>query len=677
VIRSGGRAAPPLVWTALAMAALLIWTERSPAQEGAPNEWEIPDTVFAAQPPRAPITYFTTYDLNVSRSVWSQMLSYGHTGRRVSFGVDANMNTLQPVRGLETEGRDGSITGRLQVRATQKWLWSVDGLFDMSSNEDPRSSTQRRQNKVQLRTQYSTPILPGLSGTALLFTELQQEQGLSRKTLPPDTLARDSTYTSGRRDGVSGTLKWSPAPWLDVTGLGSGNWNHLTTNTRQLKYLPVGPRSPHPPFVPPRYPDLGGGLALVGSTLDTTQAPTGDERFETSAFYRGIPRTTVGTVLKSRTGTQTMYVPRRRGQDTLSWYDRTASVRIEHTPVPGSQLLVEGSVAQAFREYKLQENFNSLGRTHAASVNFFSYQLAGRMAAGFQLTRVRNDRQSTQNGLVINRAMNASAARRITDRLWLEGAGTLSLYSRRYDNPLADKDDLRGYANVGGGYRVSSRCSTAVHFSVTRAHTVSIAAASAAENNVQTSYQMDAVLRLQFSPTLLLQQNYQINANYFIYDFDFQEGRNSLTRIRRIDTVVSDSLFDFAILRLTHNFFAQDRGSYARSEEDGPRKYAVSLDLYVQNVSVMLGIRPFPGVVLNATQSLGNTRTYTYGPPTTGNRNRWNLNLGAQVDRTLPGELTLQGSIQHIGEYTEAEEDLPRRDEVDYWLAGASLTKNF
>jgi hypothetical protein len=590
------------------------------------------------------------------------MLSYGHTGRRVSFGVDANMNTLQPVRGLETEGRDGNIAGRLQVRATQKWLWSVDGLFDMSSNEDPRSSTQRRQNKVQLRTQYSTPILPGLSGTALLFTELQQQQGLSRKTLPPDTLARDSTYTSGRRDGVSGTLKWTPAPWLDVTGLGSGNWNHLTTNTRQRKYLPIGP---------------GEGSTLVGDSLDTTETPTGDERFETSAFYRGIPRTTVGTVLKSRTGTQTMYAFTRRGQDTLSWYDRSASVRIEHTPVPGSQLLVEGSVAQAFREYQLQKNFNSLGRTHTASVNFFSYQLASRMAAGFQLTRVRNDRQVTQNGLVINRAMNASAAKRITGRLWLEGAGTLSLYSRRYDNPLADKDDLRGYANVGGGYRVSSRCSTAVHFSVTRAHAVSIAAASAAENNVQTSYQMDAVLRLQFTPTLLLYQNYQINANYFIYDFEFQEARNSLTRIRRIDTVVSDSLFPFAVLRLTHNFFALDRGSYARSEEDDPRRYAVSLESYVQNVSVMLGVRPFPGVVLNATQSLGNTRNYTYGPTTTNNRNRWNLNLGAQVDRTLPGDLMLQGSIQHIGEYTEPEGDLPRLDEVDYWLAGASLTKNF
>jgi len=79
-----------------------------------------------------------------------------------------------------------------------------------------------------------------------------------------------------------------------------------------------------------------------------------------------------------------------------------------------------------------------------------------------------------------------------------------------------------------------------------------------------------------------------------------------------------------------------------------------------------------------ATQSLGNSRNYFYAPraPET-NRNRWNLNLTATIDRTLPGDLNLQGSVQRIGEYTEADEKLPRRDEVNYWLAVASLQKNF
>ena len=649
-----------IITVAMWLVACIVHPTSARAQATEEN-WEIPDTVFAEQP-HSPINYFTNYDLNVSRSYWMQSLSYNRTGKRVSFGVDAGMNVLQPVRGLETEGKDGSIAGRLNVRATNRWLWSLDGLFDMSSNEDPRSSTKRRQNKVQLRTQYSSTLFRGLSCTGLAFTELQQEQGLSQKSIPPDTLARDSTYTSGRRDGVSGTLRWTPSPWLDVTAVGAGNWNHLSTDTRQRKYLPV----------------VTGGSSLVQDSLNTSETPTGDERYQAVASYRGIPKTTVTTMLRSRNGTQTMYAFTRRGLDTLSWYDRAANMKIEHMPVPGGQLTLEGTISQAFREYQLQNNFNSLGRTHSASANFFIYRPVSRVNAGFEVSRVQNDRQITQNGLVINRAMNASGARKISGRLWLEGAGTLSLFSRRYDNPVSDRDDLRGYANVGGGYLVSSRCSTAVHFSVTRAHAVAIDASAASENNIQTSYQMDASLRLQVSRTFQILQNYQINANYFIYDFEFNEDRNSLTRIRRIDTVLTDSLFEFAILRLTHNFLAQDRGSYTRSEEDGQRRYGVSQESYVQNLSFTVGVRPLSGIVLSATQSLGNTRNYFYAPVTPATtRNRWNLNLGASVDRTLPGDLVLQGTIQHIGEYTEADETLPRRDEVDYWLAGATLQKSF
>lgn len=642
--------------TAWMMSLAISWTTGARAQE----EWENPDSAFA-EGPRSPINYFTSYDLNVSRSSWSQTLSYNHFGQRVSYGADATMNTLQPIRGLETEGKDGSIATRLGIRATNAWLWNVDGLFDMSSNEDPRSSTRRRQNKVQLRTQYSETFFSGLRVSGSAYSELQQEQGLSRKALVADTLARDSTYTSGRRDGISGNLRWAPGPWLEVTGLGTGNWNHLTTKTYQRKFAPVET----------------GGSELVGDSLNTSVTPTGDERYEATALFRGIPRTTVWTSLRSKNGSQTMYAFTRRGLDTLSWVDRSANLRIEHSPMENGSFSLEASVARVFRQYSLQKNFNSLGLTHSGSAGFVLFRPASRMQAGFQLTRVRNERQISQNGEILNRALNLGGARRITSRLWLDGTGNASLYSRRYEIPAADRDDQRLYANVGGSYRVSSACSTAVHFSATRTHAVAIDAQAAAENNVQTSYQMDAMLRLQVSRTFLIHQNYTINANYFIYDFDFQEGRNSLTRIRRIDTFLSDSLFGFAIVRFTHNFLATDRGSYTRSVEDGPRKYGVSQESYLQNVSVTLGVRPFRGLSLNATQSLGNSRNYFYNPSTTSGQNRWNLNMGAQIDHTFSGGLALQGSIQHIGEFTEQDDRSGPLYEVDYWLAGASLMKSF
>jgi len=185
---------------------------------------------------------------------------------------------------------------------------------------------------------------------------------------------------------------------------------------------------------------------------------------------------------------------------------------------------------------------------------------------------------------------------------------------------------------------------------------------------------MDALLNVKVSKTLSVVQNYQINANYLIYDYD--EPRNTLTRIRRIDTTLSDSMFSFGFIRLTHNFFFQDRGSYTRDAGQDARTYSVAQQLYQQNVGVTLGVRPVPGISLSATQSLANTRNYFPSGSST-NRNRWNLNLSGVVDRDLPGDMTLHGSVQHIGEYTERPSYLPSAEMVDYWLAGATFTKSF
>src|SRR5262249_54483581 len=152
----------------------------------------------------------------------------------------------------------------------------------------------------------------------------------------------------------------------------------------------------------------------------------------------------------------------------------------------------------------------------------------------------------------------------------------------------------------------------------------------------------------------------QINANYLIYDYD--EKRNTLNRIRRIDTNLIDSLFTFATIRLTHNFFFQDRGSYTRPGEDVSREYFVDQQSYAQNLSVALNIRLMDGVIANATQSLSNFRSYFRAPAPSTNRNRWNLNLGVTIDRELPGELRLNGVVQRIGEYTERPGPAPPLD---------------
>lgn len=653
------------------------WAAHARAQDEGVDQ-TIPDSLFV-QRSTEPVSYFTTYNRDLSAGVWSQTLSYNHNSRRYAFGLSGSSNTTQGLRGLSIQGLAGDLGGSFTVKATNRWLLALEGRGNMNSSEDDRSKTTRRQSRLQLRTQYSFNPRPNLSGVGILFGELQRDNSLGSRTIPgqqrvvidstvapPDTTtylghaSRDSSFTTGLRDGLSGSLHWTPAVWMDVTGAGGVTSTNSETKTLTHDYWSLNP---------------GAGATLSTDSLGISTAPTGDQRVNLRAAYTGIRRTMMSVEVQNLNTDQEYFSITKRGQERLAYGDRTGKFHLENTPIASAQFTIDASLGHSDREYKLQKNLNSLVKTASISTNFMMYKTESRASLGFEVGRTQNDRQITQNGLVLDRVLTAGAAKRISRRLWLDGNGSLTLFSRLYEDSVSDRDDIRGYGSLGGGYRVSDRCSTTVHFSTTRAHAVAIDASSSGGNNVQTTYQMDATLSLLVARTFQILQNYQINANYQIYDYD--EPRNTLTRIQRIDTVLSDSLFSFGFIRLVHNFFFQDRGGFSAQDEGGGRVYVVSQQLYQQNLSATVGIRPFRGIVLTATQSLANSRTYLITPPLDTNRNRWNLNLGATVDRPLPGDMTLSGSIQHIGEFTELPKDLPSVEQVNYWIATVQFGKDF
>ncbi len=663
---------------ALALLTGFLFAGRAAAQDVDENGQPIPDSLFISRN-YEPVSYVTTYNRDLSAGLWTQSLSYNHNTRRYAFGLTGSSNTTEGLRGLSTQGIAGNLGGNFTFKATNRWLWALDARANMNSTEDDRSKTDRRQSRLQLRTQYAFNASSNFSGVGILFGELQGDNSLGTRTIPgqqltvidssgaqPDTTiynshaSRDSSFTSGFRDGLTGSIHWTPAKWLDVTGMGAATSITSKTKTLTHDYWAFNP---------------GEGAALTTDSLGISNAPNGDQRFNVKTSYTGIRRTTMSLEVRNTNSDQEFFSLAKRGQEHLAYGDRGAVFHFENMPMTSAVFSIDGSVGRSNREYTLQNNLNSLVKTGSISTNFMVYRTESRVSLGFEVGRTRNDRQITQNGLVLDRALTAGGAKRVTRRLWLDGTGSLTLFSRIYDDSVSDRDDIRGYGSLGGGYHVSDRCSTTVHFSTTRAHAVAIDASASGGNNVQSTYQMDATLNLLLSRTFTILQNYQLNANYQIYDYD--EPRNTLTRIRRIDTVLMDSLFSFGSLRLTHNFFFQDRGGYSQQVEGGDRIYVIAQQLYQQNLSVTVGIRPFQGIVLTATQSLANTRTYITTPAASTNRNRWNLNVGATVDRPLPGDMTLQGMIQHIGEYTELPKNLPSVDQIDYWIAQVQFTKDF
>src|SRR6185436_1162717 len=123
----------------------------------------------------------------------------------------------------------------------------------------------------------------------------------------------------------------------------------------------------------------------------------------------------------------------------------------------------------------------------------------------------------------------------------------------------------------------------------------------------------------------------------------------------------------FATLQLTHNFLFRDFGSFSKPPGGSDRVYRVASHTYVQTVSATINVRPANGMLLFATQSLSNTRVQSFGPTTINNR--WNLSLGATVNRTILGNGDLNGTVQHIEAYDERMLPTDARNAQDDWIA--------
>ena len=677
---------------ALALLAVLLFPPGAPAQEGEGSEGlGTPDSVFEEQT-HNPISWQSNYNRDRATGTWMQTLAYGMSRGRVTFDLTGSATNVDDILRAGVGGQSGNLAATLNLRLRPRWVFGARGRFTSDKFGQTTSGTRQRTDRVHLHTQYSATPLRNVTLSALLSTEFQQDRSLSFRPIlsgfhvdssaaPPDSYRvyaqRDSSVLEGRLDGASAQLDWKPVTWMGATLLANGSRSRPVTRTFQTEHTIPPSGSGQRDFTasePPHRNPIDN--SLLQGRLSLTR-------------LRGLR-----TVLSlKRLETEEEYYDRLlRGQERSALNQRAASLQAVGHPLPGLELSASGTVSRTLKEFRLRRTSTSLVTSRDADLYGIYARPESRASLRVQLSRARNDRQTAQNGLILSRFVTATAARRVSSRLWLDGMGSASLFSYRYDypagaEPLAnDRDNARAAFNLGGGYRVSDRCSTTVHFSSDRSHAVAVGAGASSNNLVQTNYQMNATLSLRPTRRLVIEQGYLLSAVYQIYDY--LEERNILSRIKRIDTTVTDSLLPFLGLGLTHNFLFRDVGPFVPDTPGGKRLFTVTTETYQQNLAVKLGLRPARGVLAFATQNLTNTRDYQLSANTQSVSNRWTLTLGGELRRELPGNANLEATVQRIGAYTERPSEcggpnppascaVYDRREEDYWLVTAALQKEF
>jgi hypothetical protein len=639
------------------------------AQEEDQGLFAVPDTVFEAVSQPGP-SYDTVYDRDRSRSNWTQTLGYSRSERRTALSLSGNMTT-QDFLSFPNRVTLGGFDGHLDARLTRRWVLSLNGRSDMYSANDGNAQTDTRNNRLQIQTQYMLNPIPSLTVIGAAYSEFQRQHDrtiqsrISTGLDDTDSLIakRDSSYTTGRQDGLSGTANWNAKPWLLLSA--SANASRVRPHQRSLVRDFATALD-------------GSGGGTFHETRESTNNPSDNASYTSRLTYSGLRRAKmVFGFLKSEVD-QSTFDRQLRGQERLSSNRTSGTYHLDYGPFWGTSLTLDAGLVRSLREYQLRRASNSLVTTRTLGGTLSRATPDFMVGMNATVDRSRYERQATQNGLILERRLTGNGMRRISQRLVLDGLGSISLRRSAYLNPAADQDVSRSLFSLGGGYRVSNACSTTVHFSAARNHTVALDPSSSGSNAVQSNYQMNAALRLGLWKNFAIRQDYLLSADYRI--LDYVESNNYLNRIRRIDTDFVDTLFTFAFVRLTHNFIFRDQGSYLRRPGEPNRAFRVSVETYEQTLSATVGVALARGIRFSATQSLYNQRNHFLSNDRSTNRNRFSLNAGIDVNRTFASGTQIRGAIRHIGGYDEVDriaDPFADPNEEDYWIAGATVHKDF
>lgn len=623
-----------------------------------------PDSAFKA----VETTYDTSYDRDRTRGMWTQTLSYGTSTKHTSFNGSGYVST-QDFIDSKTKSTVGSIYGTLTSMLARNFMAILSGNYSMNSSRDLISGADNRDNRLNMKLQYSMVGRDKFRSLLSAYTEFGQKHDRNRfessrvgsfeDTVRVDsTLAeRDSSRTDSRMDGMMGEYTWNPGSWLAVRGTAQAFRIHPTITSSNRTFV-------HPMDA------SGGGYVLT--TVERTQSPTGNTAFTQRVSMTRLPRTKIDVYGERRRLSQSYFDKPRARQESAKLESNQATLHMDTAVIRGFFLNADATLGRQLNTYTLNTSRNQLTRDGKilSSLTYADSTRRGNLT--FIVDRSRTELNPNSNGVEIDRNLLGNLTVKTSRKLALEALGSASLMSNDYENDRNDRDVQRTSLSVGAGYVLARPCSTTVHFSRIMSHTVNLDPSHSAENAVTTTYQVNATLQYLPNRNFSVRQNYILNAEYRI--LDYVESQNSLRRTRRIDTDVSDTLLSVVFVTVTHNFIFKDQGVYARFGDHTDRRYRIATRSYDQTLIATAGLKIVPGITFVATQSLWNNTARALASPTGTMQNTWKLNLGLLVNRTLPDGIGINGAVRRIEEYVEDNPLIrPRHD----WIAGVSIHKGF
>ena len=618
----------------------------------------VSDSLFEVKP-AMPATYTSSYTHDQSRGGWTQNLDYSPWWKNLAMNISGSSGTSEDVIRQGSRSTNGDMTGKLNWRAKRRLVLSLGGTFSMSSVADGNreSRSEQRRSALSLQSQYQVPTFLNAQLTIIGSSQIRRDYDLRA-----GAAQIDSSYLSGRLDALRGRLLWPLVKGATFLGSVYGSRNRPVTSVRSL--------------------------AFDGSKDTTTTLV----RPEDNAVFTGTltiePLRTTKLILEARrNGNDQVYFD--LGQLKLEQYSndgRFYRFHADAAPRPGLAFNADATMRRTLKEYEVRNNLNALVTTRQVSGGI-AYSSPSTFAfLNLDVNRTRAELQKTGNGITLSRSLAVNLSRRVTSNLWFVGLGSATLSSYRYlftpdpGDPnrtfSPDDRDLAGaFASVGARFLLTPRCSTAANFSISRTHNVALDSLLSAGNIATTVYQLNGSIRMPFHRNLSLGQDYIVTATDRA--FDYFEENDGLSRNFRIETMVADTLFPFAYLRVDHRYYFFDQGDFSPLVPGGPRLYGITTEQAQQTLEGTIGLRPFRGVTLIVKQSLSDTENRDLVGGGRNGTDQWNLSLGLELNRSFWNGAGLTGAIRREERYQNVMSKVGSVEEENHWLALISFQKEF
>lgn len=597
--------------------------------------------LFGAQGGRTnTFTYNTTYNIQQTRSAWSNASDYSLVVGPLFF---RNTTSIQIDR-LES----GPVITKRQVREANTemgWRLAPDyslgarAVLNRFDSDDPGNLNSVGESRNDYQLSARTQQKPS--------SELSSEFNLFAGMLDLSSAAQNKRGASG---DFSGRVAFKRGRWLaqEVSGAITGNVartslsNKPALDTRDINQSVRSTLN--------LFQDTRIGLQSSGSLRDVRVQTPGDS----------------GQVIDGRT--------------TNADADATLRMRLDNDRF----LNATGRVTRAEQASVLSRNES---RRTSRSIGLDGrYTLFGNvLEAHFtnELSNTRQPRLSTTGGFAEDtdgRSLDGSVSRQLTRRLSGRIVGSIGLTISRYavigtyPSPPVSRDSYRQTWRAEGIYTLSQRFNTGLVLDVSRNQLVNIEASSSSSNSVTRIYRADWSWTYRLLQGLTATQRNSLGASYLAYNYLENGDRLNLdfTTVTTLNAILTPRL----TINLTHTGRVQPSGSYNLNPNDGQFYFIQGDESRAFDLRAEIAYAPAPAVALSLQpRYVSDERDGSAGGVSQPQRRSGTLTLDGQASLNIgvgsKGHLSGNIGRTYRGQRTTSYQlgvPVPSpRSETDYW----------